>query len=405
MNPHRLTYGFAFDFQFAAIVAVTTLIGLLVARESKRIPMTGTTVALLIFTIWMNITTLFALVPADAFTQWEKVMKVLLMTFVTLMLIKTRQRLEMLIWVIVVSIGFYGIKGGFFTIISGGEQRVWGPWGSFIWDNNELALALIMILPLMRYLQLNAQQWWVRHGLTAAMVLSVASIFGSHSRGALLAGAAMALFLLLKTRKKFPILIVMALVIPVMINFMPDKWTTRMETIKTYKQDTSAMGRINAWWFAYNLAKERPVVGGGYEAFNREIFRNYAPEPDDFHDAHSIYFEILAEHGFVGLALFLALGLLAIKTGTWIIRHTKQQEDLKWACDLAKMTQVGLVGYAVGGAFLGRAYFDLYYHLIAILVIAQLIVKQVLESREETMVEKSIVEDESANFVGSGGTN
>ena len=38
--------------------------------------------------------------------------------------------------------------------------------------------------------------------------------------------------------------------------------------------------------------------------------------------------------------------------------------------ELGAMLQVSLVGYAVGGAFLGLAYFDLYYHVIAIIAIA-----------------------------------
>jgi hypothetical protein len=42
----------------------------------------------------------------------------------------------------------------------------------------------------------------------------------------------------------------------------------------------------------------------------------------------------------------------------------------KWASDLAAMIQVSLIGYAVGGAFLGLAYFDLPYHLMIIVLLA-----------------------------------
>lgn len=37
------------------------------------------------------------------------------------------------------------------------------------------------------------------------------------------------------------------------------------------------------------------------------------------------------------------------------------------------MTQVSLIGYATGGAFLGLAYFDYPYHLVIILVLTYLI--------------------------------
>ena len=85
------------------------------------------------------------------------------------------------------------------------------------------------------------------------------------------------------------------------IMFMPDVWETRMSTIETYEEDGSAMGRINAWTMAYNLANARPIVGGGFEIYTRRMFQQYAPDPEDVHSAHSIYFQMLGEHGYVGL--------------------------------------------------------------------------------------------------------
>ena len=65
--------------------------------------------------------------------------------------------------------------------------------------------------------------------------------------------------------------------------FLPQKYIGRIRTIQTYEQDASAMGRINAWYFALNLAKDRPLVGGGFEAFTPELFERYAPEPEVVH--------------------------------------------------------------------------------------------------------------------------
>ena len=83
---------------------------------------------------------------------------------------------------------------------------------------------------------------------------------------------------------------------------IPEKWHERMSTIGTYQEDRSAMGRVNAWHFAFNLASERPLTGGGFSAFTNDLFIRYAPDPFDVHDAHSIYFEVLGEHGFLALA-------------------------------------------------------------------------------------------------------
>ena len=157
---------------------------------------------------------------------------------------------------------------------------------------------------------------------------------------------------------------------------MPSEWGERMHTIQTYQQDGSAMGRINAWKFAYNLASDRLIFGGGFECFRGWLFDQYAPNPDDVHDAHNIFFEVLGEHGFVGLLLYLLLLLFAWRTGSWIVKNAKNNPETKWMSDLASMVQVSIAAYVAGGSFLGLAYFDYYYHLIAILVVTKVMLEK-----------------------------
>src|SRR3990172_10874138 len=127
MNPHRLSWGFAYTFPFAFIVGLTTLAGLLFSRESKRIPWTRESILLLLFILWMLVTTFFAFYPELAWPQMEKVAKIQLMIFLTLILINTREKLHTLVWIIALSLGFYGIKGGIFTVLHGGVYEVRGP--------------------------------------------------------------------------------------------------------------------------------------------------------------------------------------------------------------------------------------------------------------------------------------
>ena len=150
---------------------------------------------------------------------------------------------------------------------------------------------------------------------------------------------------------------------------MPETWTSRMSTIKTYDQDASALGRINAWWNAWNLAVDRFPIGGGFGIYELDVFARYAPVPHDVHAAHSIYFQILGEHGFAGLFLFLSIFVLAWLCGNDIVRKTRQRKDFEWARDLAAMSQVSLIGYLSGGAFLSLGYFDLPYYVVVVLVL------------------------------------
>ena len=160
---------------------------------------------------------------------------------------------------------------------------------------------------------------------------------------------------------------------------MPERWAERMDTINTYEEDSSAMGRLNAWRMAWNLARDR-FPGGGFDVSDGAIFARYAPNPMDVHAAHSIYFQALGEHGFVGLLIYLALGIATWRTASAIIRLTRGKAELRWALGLATMSQASLIGFAVGGAFLSLLYFDMPYYLMAALIATRIVVERALRA-------------------------
>lgn len=376
MNPHRLAWGFARDYPFALIVAVVTALSFLFNKEKKSFPQYGLTFVWFAFLGWMVITTIFSIYPDIASVQLIKVSKIQLFTLLTLLLMGNIERINKLIWVIVVSLSYFGIKGGIFTILHGGQFTVWGPPGTFIEGNNELALAILMAIPLMNYLRVVTKNKWIKRGLLVGMLLMGASALGSQSRGAMLAATAMLSMFWYKSKSKFVTGFLVVVVAVILVGFMPDSWHKRMDTVNTYEEDASSMGRINAWHAAFNLASDR-FMGGGYDGINsREVFMLYAPFPLDYHDAHSIYFEVLGDHGFVGLALFLLMGSMTWQTATSVISDTEKVEELSDINMLVRMLQVSLLAYATGGAFLGLAYFDLYYHLIVLVLLARYLTDQ-----------------------------
>lgn len=379
MSPHRLTWDFAYSMPFAAIVGVVTLLAFLFSKEPKRFPITPVTATLILLVLWMNVSYVFGINTGSyPYVQWDKVMKIQLFIAVTMMVMNSAERIRWLVWVATMSIAFFGIKGGIFTLKSGGGSMVLGPAGSFIEGNTEISLAITVAMPMMFFLLMQSANRWVRLGLGLGMALCAVAVIGSYSRGGLLAIAAMGVFLWLKSRNKVVIGIGMLLLVPLLLGIMPDKWFDKMNTIGTYQQDSSAMGRINAWHFAFNLAKDRPLTGGGFGAFTDEAFAVWAPNPTDVHDAHSIWFQMLGEQGFVGLALFLMLWLLGWRLAASIIKSCKKRDDLRWAADLAAMIQVSFVGYWVGGSFLGLAYWDMPYLLLSILVLTRVVVDKQL---------------------------
>ncbi len=271
--------------------------------------------------------------------------------------------------------------------MTGGDHRVYGPPNTFIGGNNEIALAMLMVVPLMNYLRATVANRWVSLAMGASMVLTMIAAIGSQSRGALLAFLAMLGFLWLKSRHKLLTALFGLVFVASVFAFMPAEWHQRMQTITEYQQDPSAMGRINAWYASVNIAASH-LTGGGFDVLIAEptrIFSQYAPNPSNWADAHSIYFEILAEHGFIGLFLFLMLFTMAFFTGSWIIRSTRDRPELFEYTQMARMVQVSLVAYAAGGAFLGLAYFDLPYHLVLLLVLARRCVEARLPQPREEM--------------------
>jgi putative inorganic carbon (HCO3(-)) transporter len=380
MNPHAQGWGFARTFPFAAIIAAVTIVSVFLQKEDKKLPMVPTIVVFIAFFFWMTLTSLFAIHLDQVYDQWNKVLKIFGMTLIVMMLLKERKHIELAIWSIAVSIGYYGVKGGIFTIRSGGSERVWGPAGTFIDGNNEVALAFVMVIPLMFYLMKITKNKWGRYALVASMGLCALASLGSYSRGALLAIGAMGVFFWIKSKEKVAIGLAMILIVPVLLLAMPAQWHERMDTIQEYKEDSSAMGRVNAWHMATNLAMDRPL-GGGFQIYDAGVFALYAPNPEDIHAAHSIYFQVLGEHGFFGLFLYLAIGVLTWRNGSWVIKHGKHDPELKWALDLVPMLQVSLLGFAVGGAFLSLAYFDVPYYVMTAMIATRLLVDKHLKAK------------------------
>jgi len=300
-------------------------------------------------------------------------------------LLHSRRHIEAMVWVLVGSLGVFGVKGGIFTILTGGTDRVWGPEASFIEGNNEIALALVMTIPLMYYLFVTAKNKWVRRAFPFAMLLSAAAALGSQSRGALIAIAAMALLLWWRAKNRVMGAILLGIVAIGLVAIMSATWEQRMNTIWSYEQDLSALQRLNAWEFCWKVATSNPILGGGYAIYTEDLYERYGVDPLlGLRNAHSIYFSVLGEHGFVGLALFLAIWISTWRAASWIRNRTSPDGELAWAYWLSSMLQVSVLGYLVGGAFLYLAYFDFPYDLLIVVAVTKVWVKRHLESGKQT---------------------
>ena len=101
------------------------------------------------------------------------------------------------------------------------------------------------------------------------------------------------------------------------------------------------------------------MIGGGFSAVNLDEVAQAFQSPGSLKAgkaAHSIYFEVLGDHGFVGLALYLLILAAAWFNTFTVLRLTRGRPDLDWANRLARTLQVSMIGFLIGGAALSMAY-------------------------------------------------
>lgn len=369
LNPHRHAWGAAFSFPFSQYIALATLVSVLVTKDHRELKGGLPAFFLLVILLWASLNAFFGFVPERAWEYVDRVVKGFMFVWLALLLMHTRQHVMWLIGTIVASLGFYGVKGGIFTLSTGGSFRVGGPAGSMIAGNNELAVALVVTIPLLYFVYQQLTRRLYRRALIVAIGLCALAAIGSHSRGALLALVGMSGVLWLRSQHKGLMGAGIIALVFVAIPFMPANWTERMNTIKTYEEDASANFRLIAWETAYNIAKDRFPLGGGLEYESPEVSARYSPNPQLVMVPHSIYFQTMGGLGFIGLGLLLMFWLLVWGQCAWLRRHCRSPGTL-WAGQLGSMVQVSLVGYAIGGAFLNLAFWDGVYYLYAAIGIA-----------------------------------
>ncbi|HUZ72214.1 MAG TPA: putative O-glycosylation ligase, exosortase A system-associated [Stellaceae bacterium] len=361
MDPHEGAYGIAQRLPWNLAIAIVALMAWLLSRRERKLPGVSVTIVLVvIFLSWMTFNSFFAVKPDWSWPFWDRTWKIYLMAVLATILATNRVRFHALIWTVVISLSYWGVRGGVFTLLTGGGYHVYGPAGTELADNNNLALIIVMILPLLNYLRQHTASRIMRMGIVAALVLNVLTVLGSYSRGGFIALGVLVVAFWLRTKNKlvYPVVAVVA-IIP-LLKFMPESFWHRMDTIQTYQTDASFDGRVQAWQVAYHFAVDHFPFGAGFYAPQLpQIFNHYFPGLTP-HAAHSIFFQVLGEHGFIGLAIFLAMIASAFLNLRAVMRLTAKVPEMKWANDLARMIQLSLLAFCVGGAALSLAYYDLF---------------------------------------------
>jgi probable O-glycosylation ligase (exosortase A-associated) len=376
LKPQAQLWSFAADVPFNLIIAITTALGWAVSRERKTFSLDLTTALIIALVAIAAFSTFTSLAPAISKVEFGKLMKTMAFLFLLKVMATSKVRLHGYIWLMAFAMGFFGLNGGALFIVSGGHHQLAGPPQSEIGDRNHLALAMLLAVPLMNYLRLQSRHRWMQLCLMGAMVMTVLAVFATYSRGGFLGLIAMGVFLWWKSKKKIVAMAALLMVAVGLYSVAPDSWKARMGTIETAQtEDNSFKLRLLAWETYLNAAFDRPLTGAGlYALQTRAVFFRYAPPPDETDvrndrpcAAHSVYFQVLGDLGFVAFSLYVALLAVGFWNARRIILKTRARPDLEWMADLARMIHVSIIAFCVSGAALSMAFYDYFLSLLIVL--------------------------------------
>lgn len=367
MSPHSVVWG-GLPLPFIQVAAVVTLLGLAVSHDRQSPFSSSTMILLILLWVWTLLTTFAAHHPAAAWEHWIQWSKVVIMAVISASVINTRLKLQAFIWILVLSIGYYGVKGGLFVLISGGNHLVLGPSASAIKQTNEIARAFIMTLPLMVFLALHSANRLTRLALWAGSGLTVLALVGTNSRGGFVAFLAMIMVAWLRSQYKLKALLMAAVVVATGLYVLPEErlegTSDRYATIDDYDEDNSFQGRLAVWTNGLSFIKYNPITGGGFDVFELSFGKA----------SHNSYIEAAGEHGIVGFTLYVIVVISALGHLSSVVKACRDDPELFWARDLARLMQLSFVGYLVGSLVINHAFFEYFYVQVGLVVVLYILV-------------------------------
>lgn len=281
-------------------------------------------------------------------------------------LVENASRLVTVIGVVSASLGFHAAKAGLAWLLGGGEEWFAQGFGGSFPDNNGYALATVMTMPLLMATAQNAPVAyngallvWIRRVLYIAVPLCVFTVVGTYSRGGFLALSSAALMFILLQRRRFGALVGLLSVITILLAVvpLPQRYIDRLQSIRTYEEDGSALGRWYFWGVGIKMGMSRPF-GVGLRQYE-EAYDQYDSsrgEHGEHRAVHSSPVQVFAELGFFGAAVWGTMFGYAFVICLRVRRRSRSEHltpELQiFLFTTANALMTSMTGFLVGGAFL-----------------------------------------------------
>jgi probable O-glycosylation ligase (exosortase A-associated) len=394
MRPQALSVSFLSGKPISAIVVGFFFISILLNWNKWKLPSkTLHTFFVVVFMVWITVTTFHAQFPAHAWWKYDFSIKTILVASLIPLVITARYKLESVLWTYVVSVGFFCMMAGMKTAGggSGYKMQMLNKFSGGITESSTLAAAAISCIPLMIYLSQHAlivrRYPFLKYVMYALAFAALMTTIGTHARTGLVCLAALIGFYALKSKRKLHYIIVTGLTVLLALAFTGKDWMDRMDTISSAKQENSAFGRIVVWRWTVDYVRNRPWMGGGFQSYlaNAGQIKKYVREGESLSlnvpakSSHSIYFEMLGEHGYVGLLLFLLLLTHVLLSNRVVAR---QRTHPPWLKEAGISLSRAIMVFCIGGLFIHGTFLPVLWILFGLSVSLRNLESQAKESAE-----------------------
>ena len=312
----------------AELSALAGLVSLFTGRLARRQTLTRMTPE------FAGVLALGAIILATApFSIWfggavgvftDLYLKVTLVYLLAVNVIVSPRRIERLTWLLVLAIGYIGFRAVFdyvrgVNLIARGS-RVQGAVGGLMQNPNDLALHMVVFMPLATFMALRPGPPLKRLIAAGAAFAMMGAVVASGSRGGFMGLIVMLLVLAAFAARQRPAMVFAgALVVLCALPVLPSSYWRRISSITDSSKDDyqSSEARKRLFGEAFDAFVENPITGVGAGQF-----KDYKPEKrvEAWHETHNIWLQVASEIGVFGLAVFTFLMVRAF-TGVWQTRR------------------------------------------------------------------------------------
>lgn len=291
--------------------------------------------------------------------------------------------LKKVIWVVVGGVGINACKTGAVLTLAGGGHLT-DQISGFVGDNNVFGLVLCLVVAMLIGLRKTIpDRRLVIYGFYSAIVLIAMCIIYTQSRGALISLGIIFLVSNVLSGKKFKGALIATVVLTAGYMLIPAENFERMGTLRNIESDDSAMGRVENWRLSFQEAVRNPMFGVGPDnhiPYNRSLGVGVQVRV-----AHSVYFQVMGELGFLGFTLYMIFVFMAIgmlwRSWRYLKGVARQHPDLAWAEDLCFWTFCGYIGYSVGAGLLNMFYIEFPWYVVFYMSMLMPFVQKEIKSR------------------------